>query len=209
MDTRLRVGRSIKKRESEVSMELMAQLKARGNADKPPAIATDGNDSYPEAMLETWGMIPEYSGRGRPPTRKKPEPDWMCIQVIKDRSEGHLIGISYRVVFGDTKEVCNLMGIHTAYVERTHLTSRQMNGRLVRKTLSFSKEIEMHRASCAWEDWVYNLARPNKSLRFESPVEQRRWIQRSPAMAAGLADHIWTIKEILMNVVPPEVSNIK
>lgn len=209
MDTRLRVGRSIRKSESEVSLELMAQLKARGNPDKPPAIATDGNDSYPEAMLETWGMVPEYSGRGRPPTQKKPEPDWKCIQVIKERSGGHLIGISYRVVFGDAKEVCDLMGINTAYVERTHLTSRQMNGRLVRKTLSFSKEMEMHIASCAWEDWIYNLARPNKSLRFESPEGQRRWMQRSPAMAAGLTDHVWTIKEILMNVVAPEVSNMK
>lgn len=209
MDTRLRVGRSIRKSESEVSLELMAQLKARGNPDKPPAIATDGNDSYPEAMLETWGIVPEYSGRGRPPTHKKPQLDWKCIQVIKERSGGHLIGITYKVVFGDTKEVCCLMGINTAYVERTHLTSRQMNGRLVRKTLSFSKKIEMHRASCAWEDWVYNLARPNKSLKFESPDGRRRWWKRSPAMAAGLTDHIWTIKEILMNVVVPDVSNMK
>jgi len=35
---------------------------------------SDGNYSYPEAMLETWGKLPEYSGRGRPPTRKQPEP---------------------------------------------------------------------------------------------------------------------------------------
>jgi len=190
-------------------MELMAQLKDRGNPDKPPAIATDGNDSYPEDMLETWGKVPEYSGRGRPPTRKKSEPDWKCIQVIKNRSEGHLTGITYKVVFGDTKEVCDLMGIHTAYIERTHLTSRQMNGRLVRKTLSFSKEVKMLMESCAWEDWVYNLARPNKSLKIESPEGQRRWMQRSPAMAAGLTDHVWTIKEILMSVVPPHRSNMK
>jgi len=209
MDTRLRVGRSIRKSESDVSMDLMAQLKARGNPDKPPAIATDGYDSYPEAMLETWGKVPEYSGRGRPPTRKKSKPDWKCIQIVKTRSGGRLISITHKVVFGDTKVVCDLMGLHTAYIERTHLTSRQMNGRFVRKTLSFSKEIEMHRASCAWEDWVYNLTRSNKSLRSDSAESKRRWTQRSPAMAAGLTDHIWTIKEILMNVVVPDWSNMK
>ena len=82
MDTRLRVGRSIRKSESEVSMELMAQLKDRGNPDKPPAIATDGNDSYPEDMLETWGKVPEYSGRGRPPTRKKAVSPFFCKLVV-------------------------------------------------------------------------------------------------------------------------------
>ncbi len=190
-------------------MELMAQLKAHGNPDKPPAVSTDGNDSYPEAMLETWGKVPEYSGSGRPPIRKIPQHDWKCIQVIKSRSGGRIVSISYRVVFGDTKEVCDLMGLHTAYIERTHLTSRQMNGRLVRKTLSFSKEIEMLRASCAWEDWVYNLAMPNKSLRIKSAEHDRCWMQRSPAMAAGLTDHIWTIKEMLMNVVVPDWNNMK
>jgi hypothetical protein len=43
-----------------------------------------------------------------------------------------------------------------------------MNGRLVRKTLSFSKEVEMLKASCAWEDWAYNLTRSVKTLRMRS-----------------------------------------
>ena len=54
-------------------------------------------------------------------------------------------------------EVCAQVGAHTAYVERTNLTSRQMNGRLVRKTLSYSKQLDMLEAACAWEDWVYPL----------------------------------------------------
>lgn len=139
MDTRLRVGRSIGTTEDEVAIDLMSQIKDHGNPSDPPAIATDGYDGYLEAMIETWGKVPEYSGRGRPPTRKKPKPDWKCIQVIKRRSGGRVIGVTHKVIFGDKKDVCELMGSHTAYVERIHLTSRQMNGRLVRKTLSFSK----------------------------------------------------------------------
>ena len=69
--------------------------------------------------------------------------------------------------------------------------------------------LRVGRSISAWEDWVYNLTRPNKSLRSDSAESKRRWTQRSPAMAAGLTDHIWTIKEILMNVVVPDWSNMK
>jgi len=92
----------------------------------------------------------------------------------------------------------------TAYVEHTHLTMRLLNGRLARKTLAFSKLLEMYRASAAWEDLVYSLARPLKTLRveiFNDP--SRHWKPRTPAMAAGLTDHIWTVKELLTTVVPP------
>ena len=97
--------------------------------------------------------------------------------------------------------------LNTAYVERTNLTSRQMNGRMVRKTLSFSKEEEMLQASCALEDAVYNLMRPVKTLRIEVNNDWRRWQPRTPAMAAGLTDHVWTIEELMMTVVVPEKNN--
>ena len=200
------MGRAIGKNEEIVAAAMMAQIRDRCNPHEPPAIASDGNDSYPKAMLETWGKPPDYSGRGRPPIRKQPGKDWMCLQVTKHRSGGRLIGISYRVVYGDPKEVRDFIGLNTAYVERTNLTSRQMNGRMVRKTLSFSKEEEMLKASCAWEDWVYNLTRPIKSLHVEINDSHRRWKSRSAAMAAGLTDHVWTIEELLMTVVAPEIN---
>ena len=209
MDTRLRVGRSIGKNECEVAMALMAQLKDRGHPDAPPAIATDGKGSYREAMVETWGQVPEYSGQGRPATHKQAQPGWHYLQVIKHRSGSRLTDITIKVIYGDPEKVRSLLGEHTAYVERTNLTSRQMNGRLVRKTLSFSKELEMLEASCAWEDWAYNLTRHVKTLRVETNDGQRRWQPRSPAMAAGLTDHIWTVKELLMTVVAPDVTNTK
>ena len=183
---------------------IMSQIRDRCNPEEPPAIASDGNDSYPQAMLETWGKLPNYSGRGRPPTRKHPQKEWKCLQVTKHRSSGRLIGITYQVVYGDPKAVRNLMGLNTAYVERTNLTSRQMNGRMVRKTLSFSKDSEMLEASCAWRDGVYNLTRAVKSLRIEINNNWRRWQPRSAAMAAGLTDHMWTIEELMMTVVVPE-----
>ena len=73
----------------------------------------------------------------------------------------------------------------------------------MRKTLSFSKQLEMLKASSVWEDVVYSLTGPVKTLRLEVSKEKRRFQPRSPAMAAGLTDHLWTIKELLMTVVPP------
>jgi hypothetical protein len=67
------------------------------------------------------------------------------------------------------------LGCHTAYVERTNLTSRQMNGRLVRKTLSFSKELRLLEAACALEDALYNFTRPVKTLRGELAHPTKRY----------------------------------
>ena len=206
-NSRLRCGRAIAKTEEQVADTLMAQLQARGHPDAPPPLATDGKGGYREALVETWGVVPEYCGQGRPPTCKQPQPDWHYLQVIKHRSGYRLTGVTIKVVYGTEKEVLAEVGAHTAYVERTNLTSRQMNGRLVRKTLSFSKQRELLEAACAWEDWVYNLTHPVKTLHLEVDDAQRRWQPRSPAMAAGLTDHIWTVKELLMTVVIPEGIN--
>ena len=78
-----------------------------------------------------------------------------------------------------------------------------MNGRLVRKTLSFSKQLEMLKTSSVWENLVYYLTRPVKTLRLDVNEGNRRSQPCSPAMAAGLTDHIWAIKELLMMVATP------
>jgi hypothetical protein len=192
----------------------MSQLKnRRGHPEAPPAIASDGKGGYREALVETWGQVPEYRGVGRPPTLKRPQPGWQYLQVIKkSRSGRRLREVSIKVVYGQPQEVIDNVGAHTAYVERTNLSSRQMNGRLVRKTLSYSKQLEALEASCAWEDWVYNLSRPLKTLALELEVStegKRRWKPISPAMAAGLTDHVWTVKELLSTVIPPQVINTK
>ena len=109
-----------------------------------------------------------------------------------------------RVIYGQPDEVLTLFGKSTAYIERTHLTMRLFNGRLVRHTLGFSKDVDMYRASAAWEDAIYNLVRPLKTLRLAiQDVPGRRWQPRSPAMAAGLTDHLWTVQELLTTLVLP------
>jgi hypothetical protein len=88
------------------------------------------------------------------------------------------------------------------------LTSRLFNSRQARKTLAFSKDIELYRAAATWEDGYYNLIRPHKSLR--RPVRDappQKWRPRTPAIAANLTDHIWTVKELLTALPLPQASN--
>jgi hypothetical protein len=185
----------------------MAQLKTRGHPDTPPPMATDGKGGYREALVAPWGQVPDYCGQGHPPSCKQPQPDWQYVQLIKHRSGYRLTGVTIKVVYGTPDEVTALVGAHTAYVERTNLTSRQMNGRLVCKTLSYSKQLAVLEAACAWEDWVYNLTRSVKTLQVEVNDHQSQWQPRSPAMAAGLTDHLWSVKKLLMTEVAPKGIN--
>jgi hypothetical protein len=205
IDSRLRVARGIAKTETEASRDVFETLKARGHPEAPPPTMSDGWGGITEAMIDVYGQVPTYSGRGRPPTAKQAQAGWQYLQFVKHRDEhGRLLNTELRVIFGDPDAVLALFGQSTAYVERTHLTMRLFNGRLVRQTLGFSKDLACYRASVAWEDAVYNLVRPLKTLRL-AVVDQpgRRWQPRTPAMAAGLTDHIWTLRELLTKIVPP------
>jgi len=209
MDSRLRVARGVAKNETLASTEVFKALKRRGHPDGPPPTISDGWGGIDEAMIEVYGMVPEYSGRGRPPTLKKARSGWQYLQMVKQRDEhGRLQGVKLRAVFGKKSELLALLGKSTAYIERSHLTSRLFNGRQVRKTLAFSKELEMYTAAATWEDGYYNLVRPHKSLRvLVADAAPQKWLPRTPAMAANLTDHIWTVKELLTALPIPCLNN--
>jgi IS1 family transposase len=78
--------------------------------------------------------------------------------------------------------------VSTSYVERQNLTMRMGMRRFTRLSNGFSKKLENHSAAVALHFLHYNFARPHKSLANPYP--------RTPAMAAGVADHIWTMEEI-------------
>jgi len=209
MDSRLRVARGIAKNETLASIEVFETLKRRGHPDGPPPTISDGWGGIDDAMIEVYGVVPEYSGRGRPPTRKRARPGWLYLQMVKQRDErGRMKGIKLRVIFGKKSEVLALLGKSTAYIERSNLTSRLFNGRQVRKTLAFSKEVSAYKAAAAWEDGYYNLVRPHKSLRLPvADASPRKWLPQTPAMAAKLTDRIWTIKELLTTLPVPSINN--
>lgn len=205
MDTRLRVAGGVEKTETAASEQALRQVQQRGNPEAPPPLVSDGWGGIDQALIEVYGQVPPYRGRGRPPTVKQPVPGWQYLQIIKHRdSRGNLTSIERKVVFGEEAEVLATLGKSTAYVERTHLTMRHSSGRLTRKGLGFSKDVLMHRAAAAWENLVYNLARPLKTLRQAlHNAGPQRWLARTPAMAAGLTERVWTVGDILRAVPQP------
>jgi hypothetical protein len=78
--------------------------------------------------------------------------------------------------------------VSTSYIERQNLTMRMDMRRFTRLTNAFSRKIENHAAAMALHFMFYNFARPHRTLRKPYP--------RTPAMAAWVADHVWTLTEI-------------
>lgn len=200
--TRLRAARAIEKAESQASEQALKVLRRRGHRNHPPALVSDGGSGCAEALLSVYGRVPSYAGRGRRPSRPREVAGWRHLRAVKRRDEkGRYQGTDFRVVFGQPGEVMAVLGGGTSLVERTHLTMRQFNARLARKGLGFSKDLAMYRRAAAWEDAVYNLVRPVKTLRVAiASGSARRWSPRTPMMAAGITDHPWTLRELLTAV---------
>lgn len=175
----------VDKEEGEAGKKLLFKLKERGHPDKPPALSTDGRGGYKEGIKEIWG--------------EKILPDCKYLQIIKQKTPEERTQVKTKVIYGN-EDTLDYLGNNLSYIDRTHLTSRQMNGRLVRKTLSFSKERKLLEASCLFEDRVYNLTKTVRTLRFK---ENGKWKYLSPAIKAGITDHIWTIEELLKTVAIP------
>ena len=213
LPSRLRVVHHLSHQRSEPeAIAFLAKFKARTDG-RPPLFTSDKLPAYVEALIANYSTLelpPVNRGPGRP--RKQPrrvlDPELCYAQVDKRREQGRVVEVRRRIIFGTPEIITEILGrqqINTSYVERDNLTSRQSNGRLVRKTLSHSKKAYDLQHHLDLEDAVFNFVRPHLSLRvaLPQPSNGRKWHQRTPAMAAGLTDHIWTLEELLSYRVPP------
>ena len=124
--------------------------------------------------------------------------------MVKKKRNGRLTDITTRILCGAVRFATLELEISTTLLERLNLTFRQALAPLVRKTLSFCKiRSHLEQQVCFFQAF-YNMARPHTSLREALPkgpnraeLFERRWRQRTPAMAAGLTDHVWTFRELL------------
>jgi hypothetical protein len=199
-------------RSTENAIRLFNGVERRRAVDSPiPVFTSDNWASFEEGLVNVYGFLetPLYAGIGRKPYPALiPYPSLKYAQVCKNRRNGRVIEVVQRVVFGDPAEVVKLLGadiggsINTAYVERLNLTIRNSLARFVRKTMNCSKILKRHTHALDFFQAWYNFVKPHKSLRLEINQGNRRWNKRTPAMAEGLTDHIWTIKELMNFKVP-------
>jgi IS1 family transposase len=221
LPSRLRVVSYLSHERSErEATAFIAQFKAR-TMGRAPLFTSDKLRAYSSALVNNYSTPEPPSakhGPGRP--RKEPQrildPELCYAQVDKRREGGRVVEVRRRILFGSAADLTAILKndgcgtqINTAYVERDNLTSRQSNGRLVRKTLSHSKKEAFLQRHIALEDAFYNFVRPHSALRIRLPQpgpHGRQWQPQTPAMAAGLTDHIWTLDELLSYRLPPPQS---
>jgi IS1 family transposase len=200
-DSRLVLSAVLGKRTQENARKLLEDVKRRLGGRTPELLTSDDLSSYEAVIVEVFGreVIPERTGKpGRPrnPYKEAP-PELNYATVNKTRAKGRVTEVATRVVLG-TAAVAALLGagqISTSYVERQHATDRHRNARKARKTYRFSKEFSAHEALTYFTLYSYNFCWPVRTLRQRDP--QGHWQRRTPAMAAGLADHVWSLREWL------------
>jgi hypothetical protein len=168
------------------------------------------SDEYPAskpAILHTYGetLIPPRTGKpGRPKKPYTVAPAGLQYATVhKTRHKGRVVHVAVRVVFGQEEAISAALAaspvstmMNTACVERHHGTDRNRNGRKIRKSLGFSKAWKVHNAVTYFTMYSYNFCWSVRTLRLRGAEGQ--WEQRTPAMAAGLADHMWSLAEWLI-----------
>ena len=187
-------------RTQETAAALIAQVVAR--ARQLPLFLTDGWKAYPAALLQVVGVV--YRRRRRGHVGRKPKPRLVApknlfyAQVVKVRNKtGQVVEVSRRVVYGGPRRVSKQLRlrqlgktIQTAFMERWYGTLRGLVAPLRRRTRCLSWSRPRHRGKVWLLVSLYNFVMPHKSLR-------QGCTPRTPAMAIGLTDHVWSYSEYI------------
>jgi IS1 family transposase len=188
--------------------------------DCAPLFVTDGFREYMTALLTHYGywlQPPRHQVTGpKPKPRWMPQPQLLYAQVVKTVRRRRLVRVTHRVVFGTMERVQQVLAacgwqMNTSFVERLNLTIRQHVAAVGRRVSTLCKGEDGVRQQLALYHVYYNFCLPHASLRqpLPQPVPTngvgsgKRWQLYTPAMAAGLTDRVWTLREVLLFRVPP------
>ena len=178
-----------------------------------PLFLTDGFKEYATALLTHYGQwvqpVRRQAAGPAPKPRWMPLPQLLYAQVIKTGRRRRLVRVTQRVVFGTLDAIQQVLAvqgwqINTAFIERINLTIRQHVAAVGRRVLTLCKGEDGLRQQLVLYHVYYNFCLPHASLRQALPQSAApRWQPRTPAMAAGLTDLVWTLREVLLFRVPP------
>lgn len=213
VSTRLWLGGVVShRRDSRLVLALALQVRASALC-RPLLICFDGFVSYLEAFRRSF-RSPLRTGRiGRP--RLMAWPDIALGRVVKQYAKRRPIGVERRLVQGKTTLVEHLLAasqaggvLNVAYIERLNATFRSRLATLVRRGRCLARTAQTLETGMYLVGSVYNWCTHHQSLRLPLYIadhyrQHRRWVHRTPAMAAGLTDHCWTVRALLDFKVPP------
>jgi hypothetical protein len=212
-ETKLIISLVVGRRNADTVVQVFTDFYDRTNGYLPELITTDEYAVYESVILDTYGVWlteleltrrqwQEYGCSEMPPFNFPVEITYATVH--KEREGGRVVEVTPRVLYGSEEQVEQTLGdsersetINTSFVERWFGTQRQFNARKKRKAYTFSKELSFHEA-CTWlvVAW-YNFGWCVRTLRQKVQEDPPRYHYRTPAMAAGLADHAWTMRELL------------
>lgn len=202
VSTRLWLGGVISTRRDQALIDRLVQIIAACAVMGPLLVAVDGLRSYVDAIRRTFRFVLPTGRVGQP--RKLAWPDLVIGQVVKRRDGTQVVGITRRLVQGTVAELVHLLWqtpgcvvLNTAYIERLNGTFRTRLAVLSRRTHHLAHRKEMLHASMYLLGTVYNFCSEHGSLSRSTGHPQ------TPAMAAGITDHCWTMHELLHHHVAP------
>lgn len=209
ISTRLWLGAVLSPcRDAHLIGRLMEQVR-RCALYRPLLFCVDGFQAYVSAIQKVF-RTPLVTGQpGRP--RLRPWEHVSIVQVVKQVSGKRVVGVVRRIVQGTPCQVQTLLGqtqttlrAHVAYIERLNGTFRARLSALVRRGRALARALPSLEQAVFLVGCVYNFCDAHRSLRrvLYLPGHQKRWVPRSPAMAAGITDHLWTVEELLSYRVP-------
>jgi hypothetical protein len=192
------------KRDAANCLELIRQVHGRTAGRPDLLITSDAHAPDATAIKAVYGVAqpqPRRPGPGRPPKPKRVLPPELCYATVcKKRKKGRVVEVTRALIFGTVlllgaylKRSAVSTTVNTSFVERNNGTDRHQNSRKRRKTYGFSKDLGMHRAASYFIGYSYNFCWCVRTLRIRAP--EGAWQARTPAMAAGLSDHVWSIEE--------------
>lgn len=194
------------KRTARHVRQVVQATKRRTGGRLPRLLTSDEYRPYREAILSAYGQRAPAIRTGRPGRPRKPQttpPSGLLYATVhKTRRKGRVVKVEPRLQFGTAGALAAALAdssvstaVNTSFIERQNGTDRNRNSRKVRKTYCFSKDWAMHEAVTYLTMYSYNFCWPVRTLRSRDAAGRCR--ARTPAMAAGLADHPWSLWEWL------------
>jgi IS1 family transposase len=192
------------KRTQENVHRLVEDFKERTGGRTMDLMTSDEYASYKTAIFDVYGVEQEVLPTGRPGRPRNPRkvlPEALTYATVhKTRENDRVVKVDRRLVFGTVLALAAALAgslvskaVNTAFVERHNGSDRNRNRRKVRKTCCFSKDWQVHEAMTYYTMYSYNFSWPVRTLREE--MTDGKYEERTPAMVAGLTDHVWTVKE--------------
>ena len=204
----------------EMAQRVVHQVAQRLASSYVPACFSDGFKGYLPAILGHFGVWVHPERRQDkgpwPKPRWMPLPGLLYAQVIKQYRRKRMVGVKHHVVFGTLGAIEQVLSgcgwkINTAFVERLNLDIRQRVAAVGRRVNTLCKGEDGLQHQLALFHTYHNFVLPHASLRQPLRVPEatngsgsaKLWRLCTPAMAAGLTDHVWSLEEVLLYRVPP------